>query len=787
MLVGIPESSQAIIQSTLSIPSGNTHSNPPIQNRSNPRKSFQCPGQASKSPTDPLGAKTEQAPIASNHGSKTSDCTPSLNSTDSVSPGNYVDLLASATSGSSPFPATPMSRISPALVADRPAFGLLQSSPDISQTKAASNALPNQPSKLDLPAPSYGRSSNSSDQFTMPAPGTFSIRAPPSLHFLRSFDRSSSRQASGSTSWPTIELEGVAEEASETDVLSQTTVGACHTASPGGSTVTTGATPGPPEDKSGTRAKRKARGTKTKTNDQSAQSDGGQTEVELVKPPPTINGKISHGRKVPPGYVKRTPNSFLMFRSHVIANKLLPPGVENDNRQISRVVSGLWAGLSEEDLRTWQAASRELRAAVRAQNPGLKHAPNQKRRDVIRRRRSGQLPGETPEQRVIREKAAAAALAKVIIDSHGEKLDRNKLVDLTVMSRQASTSIEKIGSRGSSRERSRPEFRAPGYHLSHSNGLIQEAATARSEYAESTLTTSPALEPLRSLAPLPESAALQLPVQEDKSSVSSTPSGMSLSAASAVCNRSPLNESLAPVPTAQEIKQELNIDSNLHPGSADKPPLSDATLHQNFVSPSSCYRSSSDPSGVLSYRSGHSSPSTSAPPSTSEIEVSEGFSDTFSSEMLRSLGLTVSDLGLNLPTSASITETTNNMIAPNSNCTFWEQGSSFDSFSNFNTSSYPFSHLTISEESHSQTASTRMEYGSLTTFHQFSRLEPPKSFDFSSMPDSNYNDPLGCNGLNFDSIYLAGTSSSMSTSVGSEVPCPSFAPNFFEDIPQSRK
>lgn len=232
--------------------------------------------------------------------------------------------------------------------------------------------------------------------------------------------------------------------------------------------------------------KRKPRPSKKKTDASGDQPDSGEPQVELVKPPPTINGKISHGRKVPAGYVKRTPNSFIMFRSHVIANKLLPPGVENDNRQISRVVSGLWAGLSEDDLRTWQTASRELRAAARAKNPDLKHPPNQKRKEIIRRKRSGQLPGETPEQRVEREKARAAALAKVIIDARGERLDKDKLVELAGISLPESSDCTTPGERDASREASRPEFRAPASIPGDSIG-----STSMSECAESTLSTSP--------------------------------------------------------------------------------------------------------------------------------------------------------------------------------------------------------------------------------------------------------------------------------------------------------
>ncbi|POW05424.1 hypothetical protein PSHT_10743 [Puccinia striiformis] len=45
----------------------------------------------------------------------------------------------------------------------------------------------------------------------------------------------------------------------------------------------------------------------------------------------------SHARKTPPGHVKRPRNAFILFRSHACSSNLIPPTVEKDHRQISRI------------------------------------------------------------------------------------------------------------------------------------------------------------------------------------------------------------------------------------------------------------------------------------------------------------------------------------------------------------------------------------------------------------------------------------------------------------------
>lgn len=625
----------------------------------------------------------------------------------------------------------------------------------------------------------------------MPAPGSFSIRAPPSSQLLHAYDPSLlSPEAPELTNRGGNRLEAF-EESSEFDASSQPP-STCPAYSPPASSSNAAQLPGLSSTAPGNRNKRKARSSKQNPTSPIAGSDSGRPEVELVKPPPTINGKVSHGRKVPVGYVKRTPNSFLMFRSHVIANKLLPPGVEHDNRQISRVVSGLWAGLSEEDLRSWQAASRELRAAARAKNPGLKHAPNQKRKEVVRRRRNGQLPGETPEQRVQREKAAAAELAKVIIRSSGDRLQQDNTA-------QPSTSNASAQPRDSQREVSRPEFRAPSHYFSQAN--VGQVATPRSEYSESTLTTSPAAEARRSLSCVPESdgdvssAARQtimtpmtvasvlsagnhgngcptsgkstpaeLPIRVD--STSQGPQQGPSTAAANLGTNSELSQATARPPLFSPIPPSAQPAGNpretqpsqsgllFSPVSASS---QTAAINAHEIPPSQ--------PGTQSYSGGFSFLG-------SGLDVPGSFQDTFSNEMLRSLGLAASDLNLPMPTSGSLpvapTTTNADNFLGNSfalrddeqerGSAFWSQDSGFSNFVNTSSADYPFRESNDSEANCSQITAQGIGQTSLSQASQADSSANP--LEFGSLVDSSY-DPLKCDhGLNFDAMFLSYQSSS---------------------------
>ncbi|KAH9448558.1 hypothetical protein Pst134EA_027868 [Puccinia striiformis f. sp. tritici] len=765
MLAGIPESSQAIIQSTLSLPTSRSNPSNSHPYASTARIGVSSRGTTSLPTSDSLNCSGVSSNVSKDYTSRHSN---SLSSADAAcsSPRDHPNVPARSLA-TTPRPLTTL--------ATRPSDCGSSQAPKIPSTGPTSNRR-GVKEDARLAAPRYGGTSHSSEDFTMPVPGSFSIRAPSSSQLLRSYDPALSSEASEMPNWAGSQLEGY-EESSEFDASSQPpSTGPAH--SPSASSSYTGMMPTLSSHTPGNRNKRKAGTSKAGTSkaaSQTGESDYSQADIELVKPPPTINGKVSHGRKVPVGYIKRTPNSFLMFRSHVINNKLLPPGVENDNRQISRVVSGLWAGLSEEDLRSWQTASRELRAAARAQNPGMKHAPNQKRKDVVRRRRSGQLPGETPEQRVEREKASAAALAKTIINSRGERLDKQQPIAPSArISVQPSTSTAIINRRHTPREEaSRPEFRAPIYLNPSSGG---QAVTPRSEYAESTLTTSPAADARRSLTRVPESDADKSSVGQAALTPRAAPTGKQ-----AIRYPNPRNP-LPPEPTrtmdhhTQAPQQRSSTLANLEPRLISQASQSSqSTIRQRPLSPAlaagnlsevSLDQLGSEPySGVFSHMD-------------SGFDVSENFPNTFSNEMLRSLGFAASDLNLDMPATGSLPGTSTGgmhdisfpekSFAIKDDCrrqdpSFWSQESGFSNLGNSTSAEYPFRDSTVPEDNLSQITAPGNAQATYPRLSQTSPSDATNPLEFSSLIDTSYTDPgkSNCDVLNFESMYLNYQSSSM--------------------------
>ncbi|OAV97852.1 hypothetical protein PTTG_07302 [Puccinia triticina 1-1 BBBD Race 1] len=734
MLAGIPESSQAIIQSTLFPPSRrpNLSKSPSYAASTTPRAGTNSQATTSLPTSDSLNCSLVSS-SAPNESASRYPKPPSSTSAACSSPRDSSNRGNTATLRHVPARRSASTcHADPALTAMTTGIGS-QQAPHVPLSESICDAREvNRDGSTELPAPRYGRPSDCAGAFTMPAPGSFSIRAPPSTQLLRAYDPSLCPEASELASRPGSQLESF-EESSELDTSSQPP-STCPPHSPSASSSHTVMASVLPSRAPGNRGKRKAG--QSQATSQTSGSDNGRSELGFVKPPPTINGKVSHSRKVPSGYIKRTPNSFLMFRSHVIANKLLPPGVEGDNRQISRVVSGLWAGLSEEDLQSWQTASRELKAASRAMNPGMKHAPNQKRKEVVRRRRNGQLPGETPEQRVEREKATAVALAKVIIDTRGEKLGRDAMAQSPASVQRSTPKAQTIPLRDSTRETNRTEFRAPVYYGGQASTPRSEYP--RSEYAESTLTTSPAGEARRSLSAIEES-----PVRPR----TSLP-GMSSA------------RYLLPPERSHMVNQAAQQSIG----------LPQSTIRQDFVSPvSASTQSANNQTEPPFNQPGNESYSGLFSNVGTGLDASASFTETFSNEMLRSLGLTASDLNLTQPASSSLPQTTTGAMndsifqgksfamregVQDQSSSIWSQETGYNNLVNSSSTEYPFRDTTGSQQN-SQTTAPGIAQSSYPSSSQLSQADTSQPLEFSALiDDSSFTDPLKSDVFNFDSMYL---------------------------------
>lgn len=780
-LVGIPESSQAIIQSTLPTPSKRPASS--ASSTVNDRRSvsglerhstnLNVPARSpSVIPEHYLRALTEVQPDARMTKTLSEVQRRQLLSSLHVQPEPPTKGLRGHGSQSGihsqivPVSCAPKATSAPAIPSNTTHLSpaLLNSSSLIS-TKPSVTPSPD----IDpiFAAPKFGESSSEPGGFTMPARGTFSIPAPSSIGDLQALHCISPSATEDSRTPLGTQVDQFSESGTQPPDTSKATESVIEELTPS-------------EAPSQPTRKRKSKASKAKAESQNDESRDGEPKVELVKPPPTINGKISHGRKVPVGYVKRTPNSFIMFRSHVIANKLLPPGVENDNRQISRVVSGLWAGLSEDDLRTWQTASRELRAAARAKNPEIKNPPNQKRKDIIRRKRSGQLPGETPEQRVEREKARAAALAKVIIDARGERLDKDKLVQLAGISLPQQPLAGSSRTRDSSREASRPEFRAPA---SLGVQLDNIAPSTLSECAGSVLTTSPRPNTCGMLSPMPESVNEDPPESTfpilNPGAKSKTKRAPRVSRASKPSSSRSQADSSQPLPnsnSSKNVAESRGMDEQQGEESVPALTVESTTGTRTTISPASAEQSESNKMDLAAISSMFDC--------LSDHIGSSTFPDCFPSDMFQSLGLatsgpstipstgpssseTAKDIAIDpkiLNMSSAPAETANNQSTGG----FWSNSTGSQGIgppdSNFmSADNYGLS-------GHGQSQSSALNEGRQDDFPSFDMLSQLVSSDqldlsqfighrYSSQPQTN----LGSTDFDLSSLYLGNGNSSDST------------------------
>lgn len=91
--------------------------------------------------------------------------------------------------------------------------------------------------------------------------------------------------------------------------------------------------------------------------------------------PLTSTGRPSHARKTPPGHVKRPRNAFILFRSHACAANLIPPTVEKDHRQISRIVSHMWRDLPAEERGRWEREAEQEKELHRRLHPDYRYKP----------------------------------------------------------------------------------------------------------------------------------------------------------------------------------------------------------------------------------------------------------------------------------------------------------------------------------------------------------------------------------------------------------------------------
>ncbi|KAI9001395.1 hypothetical protein BD414DRAFT_533142 [Trametes punicea] len=100
-------------------------------------------------------------------------------------------------------------------------------------------------------------------------------------------------------------------------------------------------------------------------------------------PPPPAVEQPSTSRPATPDSSKRRriprpPNAFMLYRSHLLKTRQIPPGIEHRQQNISRVAGECWNMLPEEEKRKWHDKAKEVLTAHMAKHPDYKFSPERK-------------------------------------------------------------------------------------------------------------------------------------------------------------------------------------------------------------------------------------------------------------------------------------------------------------------------------------------------------------------------------------------------------------------------
>lgn len=119
--------------------------------------------------------------------------------------------------------------------------------------------------------------------------------------------------------------------------------------------------------------------------------------------------KKTHARKQPLGHVPRPRNAFILFRCDFVRQKKIPEDVENDHRNISRIVGRIWREMSDEDKLPWVEMAEREKLVHSQTYPGYKYTPAQSQASPPAAGGSSSSRSTTPSSsRVGREVCAGA-------------------------------------------------------------------------------------------------------------------------------------------------------------------------------------------------------------------------------------------------------------------------------------------------------------------------------------------------------------------------------------------
>lgn len=86
----------------------------------------------------------------------------------------------------------------------------------------------------------------------------------------------------------------------------------------------------------------------------------------------------SHSRRQPPGHIPRPRNAFILYRSWYVRQGFLAD-VENDHREISRIVGKIWKSMTDDEKAPWKDLAEKEKLEHAQKYPNYKYSPNSRR------------------------------------------------------------------------------------------------------------------------------------------------------------------------------------------------------------------------------------------------------------------------------------------------------------------------------------------------------------------------------------------------------------------------
>ncbi|KAL7422333.1 hypothetical protein Q5752_002979 [Cryptotrichosporon argae] len=96
--------------------------------------------------------------------------------------------------------------------------------------------------------------------------------------------------------------------------------------------------------------------------------------------------KVSHARKQNANHIPRPRNAFILFRKHVVDQKLIPASVEMRHQNVSIITAKMWREAPAEQKAHFNELARVEKEEHMRKYPGYRYQPVYRRTNVIRRR-----------------------------------------------------------------------------------------------------------------------------------------------------------------------------------------------------------------------------------------------------------------------------------------------------------------------------------------------------------------------------------------------------------------